>query len=109
MNTQQPPSDSPPLRIVELRIGTTHIRDQILRSGEVNARVRHNQQIAEIKLAFNPKLRVLIRDASLLDQDNLRLIGEMAAERDAQVWLERVEVDDATTIVIEDGEEAPHA
>lgn len=57
-----------------------------------------------IGLAANPKLRVLlIRDASLLDTDSLRLVGEMAAAAGAQVWLERVENDAATTVVIDDG------
>lgn len=55
-------------------------------------------------LALNPNVRVvLIRDASLLDSANLRLIEEMAAERDAQIWLERVDESGQVGIVIEDG------
>jgi hypothetical protein len=58
-----------------------------------------------IALAMNPRLRVLlIRDASLLDQDSLHMVAEMARAAGAQVWLERVEVDGATTVVIEDGQ-----
>jgi hypothetical protein len=58
-----------------------------------------------IACAMNPRLRVLlIRDASLLDHDSLRMVAEMAAQHGAQVWLERVETDEATTVVIEDGE-----
>lgn len=54
-------------------------------------------------LALNPKLRVLlIRDGSLLDEESLRLVGELAAEADAQLWLERVE-EGGATVVIEDG------
>jgi hypothetical protein len=57
-----------------------------------------------VALALNPTLRVvLIRDASLLDTDSLRLVAEMAAERDAQVWLERVGDGDVGAVVIEDG------
>jgi DNA repair exonuclease SbcCD ATPase subunit len=57
-----------------------------------------------IGLAMNPRLRVLlIRDASLLDQDSLRMVADMAREAGAQLWVERVEIDSATTIVIEDG------
>ena len=42
-------------------------------------------------LAMNRKLPVLlIRDGSLLDEDNLALVAEMAEEADAQVWIERV-------------------
>lgn len=55
-------------------------------------------------LAVNPKLRVLlIRDGSLLDEDSLKMVAEMAAKADAQVWIERVGEDSATSVVIEDG------
>lgn len=64
-------------------------------------------------LALNPKLKVLlIRDGSLLDDDSLRMVAEMAAEHDAQVWIERVGDKDPSAIVIEDGmvrEVVPHA
>lgn len=57
-----------------------------------------------IGLAMHPRLRVLlIRDASLLDEKSLALVAEMAAAADAQVWLERWQVDSQTTVVIEDG------
>ena len=55
-------------------------------------------------LAMNPKLKVvLIRDGSLLDKDNLKMIAEMAAAADAQVWLEKVGEGDDISIIIEDG------
>lgn len=42
-------------------------------------------------LALNPRLRVvLIRDGSLLDSKSMKLVAEMAAEANAQVWIERV-------------------
>lgn len=60
-----------------------------------------------VALALNPKLKlVLIRDASLLDEDSLALVTQMAEEADAQVWLERVGDGDAAapgSILIEDG------
>lgn len=57
-----------------------------------------------IGLALNPKLRVLlVRDGSLLDEESLRLVAEMAASKDAQVWCERVGTHDAIGILIEDG------
>lgn len=57
-----------------------------------------------IGLALNPKLKVmLIHDGSLLDESNLALLATMAAEAGAQIWLERVGVDKATSVVIEDG------
>jgi DNA repair exonuclease SbcCD ATPase subunit len=56
-----------------------------------------------IGIALNPKLRVLlIRDGSLLDEESLGLLGEMADQHDAQLWIERVE-DGGATVIIEDG------
>lgn len=57
-----------------------------------------------VALAMNPNMRiVLIRDASLLDAKSLQMVAEMAAERDAQVWLERVGDGDPGAVIIEDG------
>ena len=57
-----------------------------------------------IAMAGNPKLRVVrIRDGSLLDSRSLRLIAEMAQERDYQVWLEAVDESGKIGFVIEDG------
>lgn len=58
-----------------------------------------------ISFALNPRLRIaLIRDASLLDEDSMKLVAEMAAERDCQIWLERVGKGEEVSVVIEDGE-----
>lgn len=55
-----------------------------------------------VGLAMNPTIRVLlIRDGSLLDDANLTLLAEMAAARDAQLWIERV--DGGVGVLIEDG------
>lgn len=55
-------------------------------------------------VAANPKLRVArIMDGSLLDDDNLKLIAEFAAEHDAQVWIEKVGTG-GVGVIIEDGE-----
>jgi uncharacterized coiled-coil DUF342 family protein len=57
-----------------------------------------------IGIALNPKLKVLlIRDGSLLDADSLKLVAEMAADSDAQVWVERVDDTRKVGVVIEDG------
>lgn len=57
-----------------------------------------------IAKAANPKLRVIsIKDASLLDENSLARIAELAAEGDYQVWLERVSTDGKVGIYIEDG------
>ena len=56
-------------------------------------------------IAMNPKLKVLlIRDGSLLDEDNLKMMADMAQEADAQIWLERVGKGQEVSVVIEDGE-----
>ncbi len=56
-------------------------------------------------LASNPKLKVLlIRDGSLLDSESMRLVAEMAAQADAQVWIEVVGTGGPAGVVIEDGE-----
>lgn len=44
-----------------------------------------------IAMAANPSLRVLrVKDGSLLDEDSMKLLAEMAAEQDFQLWVERV-------------------
>lgn len=55
-----------------------------------------------VGLAMNPRIRVLlIRDGSLLDEANLALLTELAAERDAQIWLEVIHGN--AGILIEEG------
>lgn len=57
-----------------------------------------------IAIAANPKLRVIrIADGSLLDDDSLELVAEMAAFGDMQVWIEKVDSSGEIGIVIEDG------
>ena len=57
-----------------------------------------------IAMASNPKLRVIrVRDGSLLDADALKLLADMADERDYQVWVERVASDGKVGFVLEDG------
>ena len=60
-----------------------------------------------LAIAANPTLRVLrIMDGSLLDSDSLRIIAELAADHDYQVWIEVVDESGELGIVIEDGEVA---
>lgn len=55
-------------------------------------------------MALNPILRSMcIRDGSLLDEDSLRLIADMAESHNYQIFIETVDTDGPTTIVIEDG------
>ena len=57
-----------------------------------------------IAIASNPKLHVLrIRDGSLLDEESLKALAQMADEEDYQIWIERVSDSDAVGFVLEDG------
>ena len=58
-----------------------------------------------IAMAMNPKLKVIrIMDGSLLDDDNLRMISEMANKSDYQIWIEKVDSTGKVGFYIEDGE-----
>lgn len=57
-----------------------------------------------IGMASNPRLRVIhIHDGSLLDEDSMALVTEMATEHDYQVWLEKVDSSGRVGLVFEDG------
>lgn len=57
-----------------------------------------------IAMAANPKLKVIrVQDGSLLDEEAMRILAEMAAEADYQVWIEVVQSGRSAAIVIEDG------
>jgi len=58
-----------------------------------------------IGAALNPRCKVmLVRDGSLLDDESMRLLAELAIETDSQLWVERVMDGDPSAIIIEDGE-----
>lgn len=58
-----------------------------------------------IAMSQNPTLRVLrIRDGSLLDEDGVRIISEMARDNDYQIWMEKVDSTGKVGIVMVDGE-----
>lgn len=57
-----------------------------------------------IAMAMNPKLKVIrVRDGSLLDEDAMKLLAEIADANDYQVWIERVDSSGTVGFVIEDG------
>ena len=60
-----------------------------------------------IAMAANPKLRVIrIKNGSLLDDDNMQVIRELAGAQDYQVWVECVDGSGKLGIVLEDGQVA---
>lgn len=60
-----------------------------------------------IGIALNPKLRVLlVRDAAVLDDDNLAMVAKMADDAGVQLWIERLAPSGGVEVVIEDGQVA---
>lgn len=58
-----------------------------------------------IAMAGNPSLRVLrVKDGSLLDDDSMRLLAEMAKAEDFQLWVEVVNADENVGVIMEEGE-----
>lgn len=61
-------------------------------------------------MAMNPTLRVIrVRDGSLLDENSMKLLADMAAAQDFQVWIELVSSSDKIGFVLEDGYIKPNA
>ncbi len=59
----------------------------------------------QMGIGANPDLRlILVRDGSLFDDENMKLLAEIAEEHDVQVLVERVRTDGEVGIIIEDGE-----
>jgi hypothetical protein len=62
------------------------------------------QASVKIAMAGSPTLRVIrIRDGSLLDDDAMQQLAEMADANDMQIWIERVGTSDRVGFVLEDG------
>jgi hypothetical protein len=56
-------------------------------------------------MAARPELRVMvIKDGSLLDDKNLKIIAEMAHAHDYQIWIEQVSTSGKVGIYLEEGE-----
>jgi recombinational DNA repair ATPase RecF len=72
------------------------------------AQISTGQQLrvsVAICMALNPTLRVIfIRDGSLLDQEALKLLAEMAEQNDYQIWIEDTRSTDPAAVVLQDGE-----
>lgn len=57
-----------------------------------------------IAMALNPSLKVVrVRDGSLLDEDAMKMLAEMADANDYQIWIERVDSSGEVGFVLEDG------
>lgn len=87
--------------------GITFGNNEVLLGGVPFEQASDAQQLIaslSIAMAMNPKLKIIrIRDGSLLDDDSLRLVAEIADKNDYQIWIERVGNVGKTGIVLEDG------
>jgi DNA repair exonuclease SbcCD ATPase subunit len=80
---------------------------QVLFNGIPLSQISSAEQLkisVAVGMSLNPKLKVLlIRDGSLLDESNLKLLTEMADTENCQIWLERVSTGSEVSVIIEDG------
>ena len=58
-----------------------------------------------IASALNPEIRVIrVPDASLLDEESMKVMQDLAQQQDIQIWMERVtDGKEKVGVVIEDG------
>ena len=57
-----------------------------------------------IAMKLNARLRVIrVRDGSLLDDNSMAILAEMAAENDCQIWIETVRAVTDAAVIITDG------
>ncbi|MFY9293290.1 MAG: AAA family ATPase [Methylorubrum rhodinum] len=82
--------------------------DEILLNGVPFEQASSAEQLrtsVAIAIAANPKLRVIrVQDGSLLDDEAMAILAEMADAADCQVWVEVVQSGRSTAVVIEDGQ-----
>ncbi|MBU1008431.1 AAA family ATPase [Candidatus Dependentiae bacterium] len=72
-------------------------------SDQIGSAVRLKVSMA-IAMALNPKLKVIrVTDGSLLDEENRKVIEELAKANDFQVWMEVVDETGKIGFYIEDG------
>ena len=87
--------------------GLSFSEDGVLLNGLPFAQASESQRImasTAMGMAMNPRLRVMfVRDGSLLDDNRLRGMAEMARENEFQLWVERILPGDMPHIEIEDG------
>ena len=56
-----------------------------------------------VAMAENPDLKVIIMNGNELDDNSLKIVAEMAKEKDYQVWIESIKGEGEGLIIIEDG------
>ena len=83
-------------------------KGQVIYNGIPLAQASDAEQLrvsCAIAMRDNTELRVIrVRDGSLLDDDSLSILRQMADDADFQVWIERVDMSGKIGFVIEDGQ-----
>lgn len=96
------------LRSIDLPVaGLTVTADGILFDGQPLSQASFAQQLqlgVALAMKANPTLKVaIIKEASMLDDEAMQALAEMAAKEGFQVWIERVGKGSEDAIVIEAG------
>jgi DNA repair exonuclease SbcCD ATPase subunit len=97
-------------RLAEVKFpvpGLSFSEDGVLLNNLPLEQASQREQIAlgvGIGFAMNPGLKIaLVRNASLLDDNGLAMVAQIAEEQGGQIWLERVSKGAECSVVIEDG------
>lgn len=87
--------------------GLTFDENEVMYNGIPIVQLGEAEQIrisTAIAMAANPKLRILrIMHGEGLDDDSLKILADMAAEHDFQIWMAKVDSSGKVGIVMEDG------
>lgn len=95
------------LPVEGLGLGEGEVTYKGLPFAQASAAVKMRVSVA-VAMALNPNLKViLVRDGSLLDEDSLALLAEMAAEHGFDVLLETIDTSVPGGFEIVDGANAP--
>lgn len=88
--------------------GMSFVDDVVTYNGMPLAQASSAEQLRvslAMAMALNPKIRVIhIKDGSLLDPDSMKVIEELARDKDYQVWCEIVDTTGKVGVFIEDGQ-----
>lgn len=87
--------------------GLSFGEDVVLYNGIPISQVSSAEQLrisTAVAMAMNPKLKVIrVQDGSLLDSYSMKVLEDMANEKDFQFWIEQVDESGRVGVVIEDG------
>lgn len=96
------------LKKAELPLPGLSVDEQgIIYKGNMFAELSSAEQLKvslAIAMKLNPKLKVItIKDGSLIDSKNMKIIEDMAKGQDYQVWIEKVDETGTVGLYIEEG------